>query len=73
MDAADEMPGGTLPLKKCLDRRLRFGELGSKRLAVSVQSASRTAAVRYSAPVIGGAAAASASSSLSAGAGMGVW
>ena len=31
MDAADEMPRGTLPLKKRLDRRLRFGELGSKR------------------------------------------
>ena len=31
MDAADEMPRRVLALEKRLDRRLRFGELGSKR------------------------------------------
>ena len=33
VDAADEMPRRALTLEKLLDRRLRFGELGSKRIS----------------------------------------
>src|SRR5215203_3234157 len=33
MNATDEMPRWVLPLKKCLDRCLRFRKLGSKRFS----------------------------------------
>ena len=72
MHAADEMPRG-FSLKKRLDRRLRFGELGSKRCGGLSPECFENRSRRYSAPVIGGAAAASASSSLSAGARMSPW
>ena len=60
VDAADEMPCRALTLEKLPGptpsiRRARIETLS----AVAVQSVSRTEAVRYSAPVIGGAAAAS--------------
>ena len=71
VDAADQVPGRAPAREELLNRGLRLGQLHAERRVDRVPERLQDGGVRYSAPVIGGAARASDSSSSRGGAGIG--